>query len=99
MSKYKNGKIYTLVNKNDSSLIYVGITIQTLSERFKKHIYDYKRGRMLSSLLYSHIIDEYDWDEWNIYLYMDYPCNSLKELQNKELEVIKQIGLLNKEYY
>ena len=54
---------------------------------------------MLSSLLYSYIIDKYEWDEWEISLYMNYPCKSLKELRCKELEIIKKIGVLNKEYY
>ena len=36
-NKYKKGQIYTIRNKNDDKLIYVGSTIQTLYKRFADH--------------------------------------------------------------
>ncbi len=47
MNIYISSKIYTLIDRKDNSLRYVGITIQNLNQRFDKHIHDYKRGRML----------------------------------------------------
>ena len=36
-NKYKNGKIYTIRNRNDNDLIYVGSTVQPLYKRFICH--------------------------------------------------------------
>ena len=36
-NKYKNGKIYTIRNRNDDSLIYVGSTVLPLYKRFSGH--------------------------------------------------------------
>ena len=33
-NKYQNGKIYTIRNKNDDNLIYVGSTVQPLHKHF-----------------------------------------------------------------
>ena len=40
MPDYKQGKIYTILCKTDDTLIYVGSTVQSLSERMAKHRYD-----------------------------------------------------------
>ena len=37
MPDYSKGKIYTIRNKNDPSLIYVGSTIQSLAKRLGEH--------------------------------------------------------------
>ena len=37
MKDYSKGKIYTIRNKNDNNLIYVGSTIETLTSRMSKH--------------------------------------------------------------
>ena len=88
---YANGKIYTIKNKNDTSLIYVGSTIQTLSTRFRHHKSDSKR---IKSKLYDTVNN--DWTDWYIELYELYPCDNKTELFKREGELIQKIGTLNK---
>ena len=60
MPDYKQGKIYTIRCKTDDTLIYVGSTVQSLSERMAKHRYDsIKRS---NNFFYQHIDD---WDNWH----------------------------------
>ena len=51
MSKYEDGKIYTIRNKNDDSMIYVGSTTQTLSQRLGNHKKDKKEDQILIFIL------------------------------------------------
>jgi hypothetical protein len=44
-NKYQNGKIYTIRNKNDETLIYIGSTVQPLHKRFYEHKYKEYRER------------------------------------------------------
>ena len=37
-----------------------------------------------------------DWSDWYIELYLNYPCASVEELRQKEGEIIRQIGTLNR---
>ena len=90
MPDYSKGKIYTIRCKTDTSLIYVGSTIQSLSKRFAGHKLDKDRG--YNSLLYKQIND---WNDWFIELYENCPCNSVEELRKKEGEIIRLIGTLN----
>ena len=94
MPNYQDGKIYTIRNYADNSLIYVGSTTQTLSRRLAKHRTDCKGGKTRISL-YTHITDN-DWSNWYIELYEYYPCNSRTELEKREGEVIREIGTINK---
>ena len=91
MIDYSKSKIYRIINQNDTSLIYVGSTTQSLSKRRGEHkgksrIYPLR-------LLYRTINNE--WDDWHIELHQLCPCNSKEELQQKEREVIRLIGNLN----
>ena len=91
---YTNGKIYTIKNKNDTSLIYVGSTIQTLEERFRQHKKDcIKKTQYPNHKLYTRIED---WNDWYIELYENCSCNSKKELCKREGEIIREIGTLNR---
>jgi len=91
MEKYQNGKIYVIKCKIDPNLIYVGSTIRTLNERWGEHKSDYIKKP--HTLLYSKI-NELKIDNFFIELYELYPCNSKKELNKKEGEVIRKIGTL-----
>ena len=91
--KYQKGKIYTIRNKTDDDLIYVGSTIDTLPSRFYNHKADCKR-RMNYSLYY--YIENNDWTDWYIELYEKYPCNDRQELHKREGQVIREIGTINK---
>ena len=52
--KYLRGKIYTIRCTSDNSLIYVGSTIETLSQRFARHknMCYYEKERGYNMLLY-----------------------------------------------
>jgi hypothetical protein len=88
---YANGKIYTIKNKNDTSLIYVGSTIQTLSIRFSQHKCNSKNQK---SKLYDTVNN--DWTDWYIELYELYPCDNKTKLFKREGEIIQEISTLNK---
>ncbi len=48
-------------------------------------------------LLYQEIAkNENLWDEWDIELYEEYPCNNRIDLCKREGEIIREIGTLNK---
>ena len=93
MPNYQEGKIYTIRNYTDDSLIYVGSTTQTLAKRLVKHRTDCKTGK--SGNLYFYIIDN-DWSNWYIELYEHYPCNERVELNKREGEVIREVSTINK---
>jgi DNA-binding transcriptional MerR regulator len=93
LNKYNNASIYTIRNRADESLIYVGSTIGPIHKRLSKHKSNCKFGK--SGSLYSHIIDN-DWTDWYIELYEKCPCNDREELCRREGQVIRDIGTINK---
>ena len=93
MPDYQKGKIYTIRNYTDDTLIYVGSTTDTLSRRLATHRIDCKKRSSIS--LYSHIIENC-WNGWYIELVENYPCNNNTELKRREGEIIRQIGTINK---
>ena len=105
MVNYQNGKIYTIRCKTNDTLIYVGSTTQTLSQRMTQHRSKYK-GKKQSCSLFKYIIDD-NWSDWYIELYELYPCNEKCELERREGEITREIGTINyqiagrtnKEYY
>lgn len=104
MVNYQNGKIYTIRCRSDNTLIYVGSTTQSLSQRMTQHRSKYK-GKQCCSL-FKYIVDD-DWNDWYIELYELYPCNEKCELEKREGEITREIGTINyqiagrtkKEYY
>ena len=94
MRDYSKGKIYTIKNKNDENLIYVGSSIEEyLSKRFQKH----KSHKHCS--LYMYINDSNNntsWDDWYIELYEEYPCENKMQLCKRENEIIRQMATINK---
>jgi hypothetical protein len=94
-NKFKNGKIYTIRNRNDETLIYVGSTVQPLYKRFSQHKKDSKNPKKESIKLYIKM-NELDIDDFYIELYEDYPCERKEILNKREGEVIREIGTLNK---
>ena len=91
MPDYQKGKIYTIRNKKDTNLIYVGSTCDVyLSNRIGKHRANSKTNP--NNHFYK-IIE--DWNDWYIELYENYPCNSKNELTKREGEIIREIGTLN----
>jgi hypothetical protein len=90
--RYKEGKIYGIRNITDDTKIYIGSTIISLAQRFKQHKTKCKNG--IECVLYNNI-ENNDWTLWYIELYENYPCNSKKELERREGELIRDIGTLN----
>ena len=91
MPDYSKGKIYTIRNHNDITLIYVGSTIQPLSVRFGRHKSTPKHQPSSNF----HTLVE-DWKDWYIELYENFPCNSREELCKREGEIIREISTLNR---
>jgi len=94
MSKYHNGKIYTIRCRTNDNLIYVGSTIEKrLSARFNKHKCQY------CCSLYKFINNSdnnTNWNDWYIELYEEYSCSNKMELVKRENEIIRLIGTINK---
>jgi len=95
MNKYQNGKIYTIVCNTNKELVYVGSTIQMLEKRFNQHKYSVNMRTDDSPILYNCIIENGGIINFTMSLYKTFPCNSRRELEKEEDEVIKQIGTLN----
>jgi len=81
-NKYQRGKIYKLVS-SQTDKIYIGSTIQTLKERKSKHKYSTKNKKNSSKFICCY-------DDFEIELIKEYPCNSKKELEREEGCIIKQ---------
>ena len=92
--KYKNGKIYTVRYKNDDSLIYVGSTIQPLFKRWYEHKSKVNNEK-INYFLYQKI-RETNVGNWYIELYEEFSCESKEQLNQREGEVIRELGTLNK---
>ena len=89
--KYENGKIYTIRNKSNDEMVYVGSTIEQLCSRFSKHKYESKRKPNI--YFYSFVEN---WDDWYIELYENIKCENKEQLLKREGEVMREIGTLNK---
>jgi hypothetical protein len=94
MPDYKKGKIYTIRCYNDTSLIYIGSTTQTLSQRWTDHKKNCSVEKYQNVLLYKKL-NELGKDNFYIELYDEYPCENKIELEKKEGEITRQIGTLN----
>ena len=94
MNKYQNGKIYKLTD-NTNGNIYIGSTTQTLNRRLQKHIYSYntflktKKGYLSSCEIIKN-------NDYTIELICDYPCDTNRELEEKEQEYIDMYDCINK---
>tara|TARA_R110000796_G_scaffold19014_2_gene57232 strand:+ start:94 stop:504 length:411 start_codon:yes stop_codon:yes gene_type:complete len=84
MNKYQNGKIYKIVC-NITNEIYIGSTIETLSQRLSKHKYSKK-------CMSNEIIERGDYE---IILIKIYPCNNVYELEKEEGLYIKNNNCIN----
>ncbi len=89
--KCSNGKIYTIRNKLDNEMVYVGSTIDRLCNRLAKHKYESKKHPNI--YFYSFVSS---WDEWYIELYENFMCENKEQLLKREGEIMREIGTLNK---
>jgi len=88
MPDYSKSKIYIL-RSSQTDKVYVGSTIQSLKERLRQHKKSLKRGSCITS---SKIVC---YDDVEIVLLEDYPCNSKAELSKKEGEYIRELNCVN----
>ena len=79
MNKYKNGKIYKIISQN-TDMFYIGSTTKVLLKtRMNEHRHAFKNeyGKMDSCVMFL-------WDDAEIKLIEDYPCESKTELRKRE---------------
>jgi hypothetical protein len=82
-SKYENGKIYKIISPNFEKY-YIGSTKESLNNRLSKHLHDWKlhkngeRNDFITSFLL------FQAGDYKIELIEDYPCESKKELHDRE---------------
>jgi len=94
MNKYQQGKIYAL-RSHQTSEIYIGSTIESLSKRKAKHKCAYKRYKNgKTSYVTSFKLMEYN--DCYIELIENYPCNDKNELTRREGQLIREMDCLNK---
>jgi hypothetical protein len=94
MPDYSQGKIYKLVSP--SGQIYVGSTIQPLSDRkadHKKHYNQWKKNNRKYMSSYK-LFDE-DYENVDIVLIEAFPCNNKDELHKRERHFIDTIKCVN----
>jgi len=89
---YKKEKVYKIVNDiNDD--VYVGSTVNTLSQRMAHHKYDFEKYP--DRKIYKFIRDiGGDWSHCKIILIEDYPCERKEQLLQRE-QYYKKIATLN----
>ena len=91
MPDYKNGKIYTIRCRDDPSLIYVGSTTQTLSQRWTDHKKNSNNPNIKNyKLKVYEIMREKGIDNFYIELYVEYPCENKEQLNKYEGTIIKR---------
>lgn len=89
-TKYQKGKIYKLVD-NTNGNIYIGSTIQRLSQRKYAHKKDTINGynKCMSKLIIAN-------GDYDIILIENYPCDSKDELLKRERYYIDNTDCINK---
>ena len=95
-SKYQNGKIYCIWSY-ETDEIYIGSTCRTLKRRLQSHKSSY-RG-FLKKTKHSHYTSSYEilkYDNVEIGIIEEYPCNNKEELYRREGELQQQIKCVNK---
>ena len=84
---YNNGKIYKIYN---DEFIYIGSTTVDLNKRLLHHIYSAKNNKLTSSIIINS-------GNYKIELIQHFPCNTLKQLLEREQYYIDNtINCINK---
>lgn len=90
MVKYKNGRIYKLVNNIDDK-IYVGSTTQSLCRRKVEHKSRSKNKIKSNYKVYKHL-NKIGWENVDIVLIEKYPCNDKEVMHKRERYWIELLG-------
>ena len=95
--RYNNGKIYTIRNLAEPDLIYVGCSINHLSKRWGNHMSCCfnENNPSYNKILYK-TMREKGIENFYIELHEKFSCSSIEELKQREKQVIREIGTLNK---
>jgi len=91
---YKNGKIYKITN-NVNDLIYVGSTIQSLSQRYASHK---SQSKTITNKKLHKAFTEIGINNFKIELIENYPCNNKEELWNREKYWMKILNTIQNGY-
>jgi len=88
--KCKNGKIYIIKTTLDNDFFYIGSTYNDLDVRFKQH---QVKCDDLGIFMFNYVRKNFfnDWSSFYIELLFDYPCNTIRELRDKETETILKL--------
>jgi len=96
MPNYQNGKIYS-IRSHLTDDVYIGSTIETLSNRMAGHKKYYKKW-LITKKRYTTSFEIINKDPENCYIELVelYPCNSKIELHRREGEIIRTTNCVNK---
>jgi Uri superfamily endonuclease len=93
---FSKGKIHKITNDYNDD-VYVGSTCDTLGKRFSRHKIDMKQKKKKNYRLYK-LMNEIGFKHFRIQIIIDYPCEDVYQLTQKEGEYIRLLGTLNKEW-
>ena len=88
MNRYQRGKIYS-IRSDSTDEVYIGSTIQPLSERLRKHRVSYKLYKEGKRSDYVTSFKLLEHDNHYIELIELYPCTTKEELQRREGEIMR----------
>ena len=91
MVDYQNGKIYKLTVDEDTSLVYYGSTIQSLSQRLSEH-----RSKFRAQVGDKSAYELFKVGAPKITLLENFPCDSIEELKSRERHYIENNECVNK---
>jgi hypothetical protein len=92
---FNKAKVYKITNDYNDD-VYVGSTCDTLGKRYSKHKSDMKKEKYKHYKLYK-LMNKIGFERFRIQLIIDYPCEDVYQLTQKEGEFIRQMGTLNKQ--
>ena len=92
--KYEYSKIYKIESKSG---VYIGSTINAIEQRFKEHMISYNsykngKGKFMTSFK---LLDD---EDAKISLIEIFKCNDIKDLWEREKEIIQKTECVNKTY-
>jgi hypothetical protein len=86
--KFENGKIYKIIYLKDINKIYIGSTCTSLTRRFNIHKSDAKKHINKNVYNFPKFFYNNGYDNFKIELIENYPCNSKKELEQREYDIM-----------
>jgi Uri superfamily endonuclease len=95
MPDYQKSKIYKIYSPS-KNIIYIGSTIQSLSQRLGEHLSKYKAYNKDNTKNYIRSFLVLECEDYKIELLEEYACNNKQQLLKKEGEYIRNIECCNK---